>query len=291
MTSQTVNPNIKPGIYQGIPNEAYHAGPGISKSGLWTIETQTPAHFMFPPERDEDSTQARTAKDFGHAAHVAILEPDTFEARVYRGPDDRRGNKWKDAVELCAIDNKTLLTSSDYDNVLAMRDAVHADAWINSIITGGKPMIEASGYWIDPETKELCRCRPDLYRPDLGVILDLKSTISAHPDAFARSVVSYGYHAQEAFYSDGWRACGQKIDGFVFLAWEKKSPFAKAVYELPPSIVEEGRAIARKALRTYSECRAANRWPGYSDGVTELSFKAWNYRLTEAPNALDEEAA
>jgi exodeoxyribonuclease VIII len=291
MATQSVDPNIKPGIYQGIPNEAYHAGPGASKSGLWTLETQSPAHYKFPPEKDEESTQARAAKDFGTAAHIAILEPNKFEAAVYRGPDDRRGNKWKDAEEACKLDGRTLLIASQYDQVLAMRDAVHADAWINSIITGGKPMIEASGYWIDPETKELCRCRPDLYRPDLGIILDLKSTLSAHPDAFARSVINYGYHAQEAFYSDGWHQLGQKVEGFVFLAWEKKSPYAKAVYELPPAIVDEGRAIMRKALGTYNECRKANRWHGYSDGVTELSFKAWNYRLTQAPSALDEEAA
>lgn len=286
-----VDPNIKPGIYQDIPNESYHAGPGISKSGLWTIYSQSPAHYKFPPERDEDSTQARAAKDFGTAAHIAILEPNDFEAKVYRGPEDRRGNKWKDAEEYCRIEGKTLLIADAYDKVITMRDAVHADAWINGIITGGKPMIEASGYWIDEATGELCRCRPDLYREDLGIILDLKSALSAHPDAFARSVVNYGYHAQEPHYSDGWAALGKPINGFVFLAWEKKSPFAYGVYELPPSIVEEGRAIIRQALDKYHECRKADRWPGYGEGVHELSFKRWAYRNVEAPDALDEQAA
>lgn len=286
-----VRPDIKPGIYQGIPNEAYHAGPGISKSGLWTIEQKSPAHYKFPPDKDEESTQTRATKDFGQAAHIGILEPNDFEKRVVRGPDDRRGNKWKDLAEMCAIDKRTLLVAHDYDKVLAMRDAVHADAWINSIITGGKSMIEASGYWIDPQTGELCRCRPDLYRQDKRIIVDLKSTESAHPDAFAKSVINYGYHSQEGFYSDGWEANGMPVEGFVFLAWEKKSPYAFGVYELPPSIVDEGRAIMRKALGTYSECRKANRWPGYASGVQELPIKKWAYRLTEAPSPLDEEIA
>lgn len=282
---------MEPGIYFDLANEDYHAGPGISKSGLWIINQQTPAHYKFPPEKDEDSTQARAAKDFGTACHIAILQPELFEAKVFRGPEDRRGNKWKDAAEFCETEGKTLLIASAYDSAIAMRDAVHADPWINSIITGGKPMIEASGFWIDAATGELCRCRPDLYREDLGIILDLKSTLSAHPDAFARSVVNYGYHAQEAFYSDGWRALGKKLDGFVFLAWEKKSPFAFAVYELPPSIVEEGRAMMRQALDTYAACRKANHWPGYAPGVQELSFKRWAYRLTDAPDGLDGEIA
>lgn len=294
MVPATVNPNIKPGVYRGIPNESYHAGPGISKSGLWTISTQSPAHYKFPPPRDDDSAAARAAKDFGHAAHTAILEPEAFEARVFRGPDDRRGNKWKDAEEICRAENRTLLIASAYDDVLAMRDTVHADPWINSIITGGKPLVEASGYWIDPDSGMLCRCRPDLWRDDLGIIVDLKSTLSAHPDAFARSVVNYGYHAQEAFYSDGWgilHAGGhvsRPVAGFVFLAWEKKSPFAYGVYELPPSIVDEGRVAMRKALDTYAGCCKADRWPAYGDGVQELSFKRWAYRHTDAP---EQEAA
>lgn len=283
MTTNAVNPDIRPGVYLRVPEDAYHAGPGISKSGLWIISQQSPAHFKFPPAKDEDSTTARAAKDFGSAAHIAILQPELFEGRVVKGPEDRRGNKWKDADEWCAAEGKTLLIASAYDEVLAMRDAVHADPWINGIITGGKPIVEASGYWIDPETGELCRCRPDLYREDLGIIIDLKSSLSAHPDAFARSVINYGYHAQEAHYSDGWTALGKPVSGFVFLAWEKKSPYAFGVYELPPSIVEEGRALMRKALNRYAECKKVNRWPAYGEGVQELSFKRWAYRATEAP--------
>jgi hypothetical protein len=282
-----VKADIKPGIYQGIPNEAYHAGPGISKSGLWTVESKSPAHYKYA-EREEKSYF-----DFGDAAHKAILEPNEFEKKVVRGPVDRRGNKWTDAMEITKIDKKLLLTQGDYDSVLAIRDAVHADQWVNSIITGGKPMVEASAYWIDPETGELCRCRPDLYRPDLGIVVDVKTGAEncAHPDKFARAAINYGYHAQEAFYTDGMHACGQPVNGFAFLVWEKKAPYVRAVYELPPSIVDEGRAVMRKALGTYSECRKANHWPAYNEGVTELPIKKWAYRLTEAPSALDEEVA
>lgn len=283
MNNVSNTPTMKPGIYLKLDNDAYHAGPGISKSGLWTIAQQSPMHYRFPADRDEESTQAVANKDFGTAAHIAILQPELFEKQVYRGPSDRRGNKWTDAVEFCKIEGKTLLVADAYDNVMAMRDTVHADPWINKVITGGKPMIEASGYWIDKETGELCRCRPDLYREDLGLILDLKSAANAHPDAFARSVVNYGYHSQEAFYTEGWQSLGKPVSAFAFLAWEKKKPFAFGVYELPPSIVDEGRAVMRKALNTYQECKKANRWPAYGEGVQELSFKRWSYRLTEAP--------
>ncbi|MGZ2448274.1 hypothetical protein ACVIRO_001028 [Rhizobium ruizarguesonis] len=279
----------EPGIYEGIPNEAYHAGPGISKSGLWTIYEKTPAHYKFPPVKEE-TTQTKAIKDFGTAAHLAILEPESFERKVVRGPKDRRGNKWTDLEEACALDGRLLLVEQAYDDVLAIRDGVHADSWINAILTSGDGMNEATGYAIDPVTGELVRVRPDRYRRDLRIIIDVKSTESARPEDFARSVTNYGYHSQEAFYSDTWQSLGMPVDGFIFIAWEKKSPFAKAVYELPPAIVEEGRAIMRQSLDKYAECKKANHWPAYGDGVQELSFKRWAYKLTPPPEGMDEAA-
>lgn len=263
-----------PGIHPGIDDDAYHGGPGISKSGLWTIYTKSPAHYRFAPSKDTG------AFSLGKAAHIAILEPETFEARVMKGPADRRGNNWKDAQAEAANTGRLLLTSGDYDTGLLMRDAVHADARINAIIASSQSQIEHSGFWIDEETGVLCKCRPDLYRPDLGIMLDLKSTTDAHPDAFARSVISYGYHTQEAWYAGGYRALQQNVEGFVFLAVEKTDPFVCALYELPPSIVAEGQAIARKALARYAECAAADQWPGYSGEITELTFKRWSYQET-----------
>jgi len=283
--TETSEASIKPGIYLGVTNEEYHASEGISKSGLWTIDTQSPAHFKYG-ERTESN-----AFDFGEACHLAILQPDVFEKIVVRGPDDRRGNKWKDMLEGTALSGQLLLTSGDYDGVSTIRDRVHSNAFINSLITGGKPIVEASGYAIEPETGELVRVRPDLYREDLGIIVDVKSTQSAHPDAFSRSVINYGYHAQEALYSDVWQLLGKPVSGFVFLAWEKKAPYAYSLYELPPSIVDEGRARMRRALETYAECKRSKSWPAYSSGVSELSFKRWAYELTNAPDPADEQMA
>lgn len=265
---------MKPGVYPDIPNNAYHSGAGVSKSGLWTIYKQSPAHYRFA-EREE-----KPHFDFGTACHFAILEPEKFESAVMKGPKDRRGNTWKDAQAEAANTGRLLLTEPDHDAAMTIRDAVHADAWLNALIVNPASQVEHSAYWIDEETGVLCRSRPDLYRADLGTIVDVKSTASAHPDDFARSVVNYGYHAQEAFYTDGHRANGLPVEGFVFLAWEKKTPFVTARYELPPSIVSEGRAIMRKSLGVYAQCKRDDRWPGYAQEISELSFKRWSYQET-----------
>lgn len=72
--------NIEPGIYTDIPNDAYHAGPGISKTGL-DLFHRSPFHLhaiksgMFP--KPETKSQY-----IGRAFHTVVLEPDVF-AREY----------------------------------------------------------------------------------------------------------------------------------------------------------------------------------------------------------------
>lgn len=269
--------DIEPGVYPDISNEAYHAGPGISKTGLWTIYNQTPAHYRFG-EREE-----KNHFDVGTAIDSAILEPEQFEARVFKGPVDRRGKKWEDAEAEAKNLGKLLLTGPDYERVQLVRDAVLADPWLDSIIRSSKSRVQETAFAIDQETGLLVKCRPDLRRPDLKLKLDLKSAASASPDAFARAVVNYGYHAQEAHYTKTWEAAGGDDEAFAFLVVEKKPPFAFAVYELPPSIVAEGHAVIRSAMATYAECMKTGIWPGFPSGVQELGFQRWAYRETAAP--------
>ena len=270
------------GIFDGMTNEQYHASSAISKSGLWEIYTRTPAHYRF------SEREATTAFDFGTACHTAILEPNTFEARTLRGPADRRGSKWTDAQAEATNSGRLLLTASDYDDVLEVRDVIHADAWLNQIITGGSPVVEQSAFWRQPVGDELvyCRARPDLIRTDLGLMLDLKTTADASARGFAKSVSDYGYHAQEAFYTRGWQAAGGcEITGTVFLAVEKKKPFAYQMFELQPSAVAEGWAAMERALESYASCQRSGEWQGYTQplAVTELVLPRWAYKETEAP--------
>lgn len=275
--------DIGPGLHGDIPNEVYHAGPGVSRSDLWTIYTKTPAHYRFGEKKESK------ALDFGTASDMAILDPELFEERVMMGPEDRRGNRWKDAEASAISLGKLLLTGPDYEACLQMRDVVHANAYLHRLITQGQPLAGQSGYWRDAETGKFCKFRPDLIRKDLGVMLDLKTTRSAAARTFASSVLEYGYHAQEAWYSAGYEACGLgSLNGFVFLAMEKEAPFAFRLYELPPSIVAEGHLAMRSALALYAQCEETDEWPGYDEAVTELPIPRWGYKLTPAPDGEDD---
>jgi|VirMetMinimDraft_7_1064189.scaffolds.fasta_scaffold00089_33 exodeoxyribonuclease VIII len=277
---------MTPGIHLNIANEDYHAGPGISKSGLWTIATRTPAHFRYGERKDS------AAFDLGTAAHLALLEPHEFEGQVVAGPEDRRGNKWKDAELQAAAQGAILLTAGDYDKAMRIRDAGECNATLRDLRRGA--VCEASGYAIDPETGMLCRCRPDAFNAAAGVILDLKTTTDGGRDAFGRAAANFGYHVQEAFYSDVWHAAGRiahvggkplhaRVDAFIFVVIEKTAPFLVSCYELAPSAVDEGRETYKRALDTYARCVAADEWPGYPEDPEPLDIPPWAYRNTVRP--------
>lgn len=276
----------KPGIYTGISGDEYHAGPGISKTGLWKIYTKTPAHFKGAKPKETKYF------DIGKAIDLAILEPESFEPKVMKGPPNRTGNAWKDAVSEATNSQRVVLTAPDYDGALLIRDMVHANAWLHSIICSPNAITGASAYYVDEKTGQLVRVRPDLVRPDHNFMLDLKSCRDASKRGFKKAVGEYGYHAQEGLYVPGWMAAkGCDIAGMVFLAVEKEQPYAFEVYELTPAAVEEGRAAMRQALDTYSKCKESDTWPAYStaEEAKLLALPRWAHKLTPAPDGDDDD--
>ena len=76
---------MKPGIYPDMPETEYHADKdSISKTGLWTLHSKTPAHYRFAPPREREA-----GLDFGKAVHMLVLEPEIAREKVVQGPIDR----------------------------------------------------------------------------------------------------------------------------------------------------------------------------------------------------------
>jgi exodeoxyribonuclease VIII len=259
-------------IQYDLSSGEYHAHPARSKSYLWRLYSGTPAHAEL------GVVESKPAMDLGTAVHLAALEPHLFGERIIRGPDDRRGNKWKDALEEGAAYGKLVLTSGDYDKALRMGDAARRIPVVRQL-SESPILAEPSAFWTDGETGIECRCRPDVYSPAFELMGDLKTTSDASAAFWARNAANLGYHAQEAWYSDGWQeAGGGNVEGFIFVCIETEFPHLSAVYELAPRAVEEGKAAMRKALLTYKECRESGLFPGYPETVQELDIPAWAYR-------------
>jgi exodeoxyribonuclease VIII len=259
--------------YDMSPGE-YHAHPARSKSYLWKLYNETPAHAEL------GVVETTKSMDLGTGVHYATLEPHLFEEKILRGTDDRRGNKWKDVLEEAAAYGKLALTSGDYDKALRMGDSARKIPIIRRIAES-QILAEPSAFWTDSTTALECRCRPDIYSPAFEIMVDLKAGHDASPRGWSKIAADKGYHAQEAWYTEGWtKAGGGAVDGFIFLAIEDEFPHLSAVYELTPRAVDEGRAAMAKALATYKQCKEIGVFPGYPETVQELELPSWTYRET-----------
>lgn len=260
-----------------LSNEAYHAGEGISNSGLALIG-KSPAHYFgmkLDPKRPAPVEKAGQLE--GTLAHCATLEPGEFDKRFVVGPDCRRGTKVWDAFEASLTPGQIGIKPDQRSVAFAQAASLRALPDVAALLAKGRP--EVSAYWIDEKTGELCRCRPDWVHPvnDEGeILLDVKTYSDASPREFARQVARKGYHLQDAFYSDGYEiASGKKVLGFVFAAVETTYPYAACACMLDDQGREVGRAEYRRLLDRYAECKRTNSWPGYSQAVELISLPAW----------------
>lgn len=258
-------------------DEEYHAGEGVSKSGLFQLWEETPFRYRFSPKQD------KPAFAIGKAAHIAILEPERLEMAVAKGPEDRRGNRWKEFLDYCTKFELIPLIEKDYELALLIRDLAATSEHLR-LMSEGDPIIETSAYHVDEEFDVLVKCRPDMYSRKHGIICDIKNMANANADSFSRDCGKFGYHVQDAMYTDVWaKGSGLDVSAFFFLVFEKKEPPLLAVYELDAKAVREGHAIYRAALAKYAECFKADKWPGYPTEVQQISLRSkWDYDLTDA---------
>ena len=68
---------------------------------------------------------------------------------------------------------------------------------------------------------------------------------------------------------------GKPPKGFVFIAQEKKPPYAVGVFLLDEESEDQGREEYRELLKQYSACKNSNAWPAYPSTVQEISLPRW----------------
>lgn len=184
---------------------------------------------------------------------------------------------WSDVKAKWDSENaeRMILNPDQWKQIHGMRDAVMAHPAASALLTRIPGRAEQSIYWHDPITGVLCRCRPDWWRND-NLPIDLKTTEDASPEGFARSIAKFRYDVQAAFYLDGIElATGKRPQNFVFIAVEKKPPYAVGVYVLDAETLEIGRGLYREDLDNYAKCAKADVWPGYGDKIQTINLPGW----------------
>ncbi len=262
-----------------ISFDEYVKSDGVNQSKLkWMA--RSPAHFKHALSVKEPPTKEQK---IGHIFHTAVLEPHLLEKSYYLRPDTYPGPtkalKWSGNSNFCKDwladhSDREVITCDQQEMILSMRASVMEHPSARRALEAGKT--EYSLFAKDPETGIGLKCRPD--RLSGNTIPDLKSTIDASPEGFAKQVAKHGYDVQAAFYLDMANLCGLDKKYFIFIAVEKEEPYAVGVYQLDEASIECGRSKYRRWLNTAAMCYDTGEWPAYDSAIQVLTLPQWSLR-------------
>ena len=282
------------GIYDGLDDQEYRHAPGMNKSSLDLIAV-SPLHYQTIRYNPKPPTPAMM---FGSAFHCLVLEPEEFNKRYTRAPENapKRPTQAQlnaakpSAAAIASIEfwgafdeenaDKQIISTksnpdigiwgaSDWDRMHMMADNVLQHPFASILIQG---VTERSIWWVDPYTHKLCKGRIDVSNEAHSLNVDLKTTNDASYSGFQRSVHSYRYHVQDAFYTDGSNMLDLGTRGMVFVCVEKEPPYAVACYMIEPEWRRVGRAIYQNNLDLYKRCMEREEWPCFAPEIRDLAM-------------------
>lgn len=244
-----------------ITNKEYRQREGISKSSLELFK-KSPLHFKYAEEHPGKETPSLL---FGRAAHKFILEKEHFFDEFAIAPKiDRRTTQgsldWMDFTD--SLNGRDVITEEQFQQIQDMDKAIDTYPLARQLLTG---VHESSYFWIDAPTGEICKCRPDCLTEYEGkkYICDYKTADSCADGQFERNVRKYNYKLQSFQYTEGLFNCELEEYGFVFVAQEKKAPYAVRIYFCDPEFIREGGDEFRTLMGIYHECKTTGRFWGY----------------------------
>jgi exodeoxyribonuclease VIII len=261
---------VKPGIY-AISNAQYHAREGISRSAISELK-KSPLHYWdryINPERGEEG--ASPAMILGSAVHYLALEPNNFEKEFVIAR--KEGRYWRAEN----ADNKQVIKEDEVVKAQKIANSILEHPKTAALLDGAN--IEKSIYWEDEDTGLLCKARPDIWNPEIGVICEIKTSREINGNSFSYTIKSGDYHLQAAMQLDAiYYATGIKINSFVIMLAPTTRPYKPYLYLLDDAVIAAGRREYKDALKLAKKCIESGRWDADRDKVQLVNFS--EYQLT-----------
>lgn len=259
-----------------MTEKEYREHPAVSRSELWRI-SESPEKFKWYKEHPEQPTPALI---FGQLFHSLALQPETVKDLFAIAPNvDRRTKVGKEAFATFEAEStgKTIITADMVNIATDMVDSLFSNEFAKKLLNGEK---EKPFFWTDDITGEECKCRADCLTEigDQLIIVDLKTAECAETEAFMRAAIKHGYDLQSAMYSEGVKKNTGKDPIFVFIAIEKKPPYAVNVLQADTLFLRRGGDIFRELIGIYHDCKQSDNWYGYlgkHNMINNLALPAW----------------
>lgn len=285
-------------LIEKMSNDEYHARPEFSSSQLKDM-LRSGAHFYSNHVLKEVERESKKAMDFGTLAHTLFLEPDQFEAEFAVLPEDAPKRPTETMLKAKNPSPDTLGKIAFWENF----EAEHAGKIIVTAeqIQGAQRIVEnlkqlsmyaemqnnfgmaeASIFFTDPAFDLELRIRPDWHIAPckafpFGLILDLKTTTDARPNAFSKKCGDFGYDLSAAMYREGFLEYyrTEQKPPFIFLVAESSIPFNVKQYQASDLFLSVGETRYNKAKELLAESLLINEWDGYSLELEEIFLPSY----------------
>lgn len=273
---------LAPGIYFNLHEDAYHADPALSHSGMIKL-LDSPLDYWetgpLNPMRQE--YKASDAMIFGKRCHALLLEPKVFQETY-------------NVTGMGYDAKKKLINRTDWDNIKASIDMIKAVPDAHAYFTKGYP--EVSIIVVDPATGIRLRIRIDYMRTFGGS--DYKRAKSLQNNQLGWFIADHGYDIQEWLYKYvmslakmGLRKGTMKAHGphdvpwlkafaddervlFRFFFQRSTKPYIFRILSMEEEIMQIARVRMEQAVDIYKrhiELYGAERWPAGKAEPEEFS--------------------
>jgi hypothetical protein len=232
---------IPEGIHKHITIVDYHADTEYLSASVLKEANKSLKHMRW---HLDNKKERKSHFDFGNAFEIALMDlmNDTkeFESSVHifdeiNRPDQKHGmtaNKnvaWKKSFfekEGYIINNTG---DESRETIGHMLKSCWEDSTIQKLLRNTD--YQSSCFWTDPKTGLKLKTRPDVCNVNKTVIIDVKTTQDASPEAFARDVAKYSYDMQAVMQINGVLETGmfKEVGAYYWLAVEKTPPYCAQI--------------------------------------------------------------
>lgn len=257
-----------------MTREEYEAIDAVNWSTLKHLG-KSGEHYLYNLNNKGEDSDARQR---GRVLHLAVFEPERLSREVVVWPEAKRGKAWEAFAEKHA--GKEIISSRMNEAVKAIGARARSHPMAAKYLAGGKAEHTVTWTYRSPTVAHLeswtmeCKGRLD-FIADAGAIVDLKSTRDGSPTGFGREAARYEYHAQLAFYRDGYQALTGVRLPVIIVAVEAAAPHVVQVYRVEDDLLDLGRERYELLLAHLRVCRAENKWPGYAEAEMRLELPRW----------------
>ncbi|WP_196812317.1 PD-(D/E)XK nuclease-like domain-containing protein [Nocardia sp. CNY236] len=245
----------------------------MSNSGARRLREITPRQWHY--EQLHPLTKNIDVLEFGSAVHTLILGTGApvIEVATENWQNTTAQRRRKHLRASGAIPLRT----EHFNKAATMARAVRRHPLVAKLLESGAA--ETTVYWRDKLTNVMLRLRADwihINSRDQVIILDFKTTDSADPYQFARSVAKFGYDLQQDFYQRGFSTHGIRTT-FLFVAISKDPPHIVTVFELTDIDLKYASTDNRNTIDRYAQFLHSNTWPDYGPGIHPIRIPS-HYR-------------